>query len=75
MTIGVSIPSRRRQNRICEGVLWPRHVTDATTPVSQLWLFWLAPIVGGIVGGFVFGLLGIVGGGLIGSRLPRWSVR
>ena len=25
----------------------------ATTPLSQLWLFWVAPIVGGVVGGLV----------------------
>jgi glycerol uptake facilitator-like aquaporin len=27
--------------------------TDATTPVSQLWLFWVAPIVGASIGGVV----------------------
>ena len=38
------------------------------TPVSQLWLFWLAPILGGLLGGFFYKWLGhdrpdIVGNG------------
>ena len=40
----------------------------AGTPVSQLWLFWLAPILGGLLGGFFYKWLGhdrpdIVGNG------------
>ena len=28
------------------------------TPLSQLWLFWVAPIVGGLLGGVVYKWLG-----------------
>jgi len=28
------------------------------TPLSQLWLFWLAPILGGLIGGMLYGWLG-----------------
>ncbi len=28
--------------------------TDATTPVTQLWLFWVAPIVGAVIGGIIY---------------------
>ena len=28
------------------------------TPLSQLWLFWVAPIIGGVLGGVVYKWLG-----------------
>lgn len=28
--------------------------TDASTPATQLWLFWVAPIIGAIVGGVIY---------------------
>ena len=28
------------------------------TPLSQLWLFWLAPILGGLLGGVIYKWLG-----------------
>jgi len=27
---------------------------DATTPLSQLWAFWVAPIIGAVLGGFIY---------------------
>jgi aquaporin Z len=26
--------------------------------ISQLWLFWLAPVLGGLIGGMLYGWLG-----------------
>jgi hypothetical protein len=41
----------------------PARSTGATllvggTPLSQLWLFWVAPIIGGILGGLAYKWLG-----------------
>ena len=35
--------------------------------VSQLWLFWLAPILGGVIGGMLYGWLGRDGPDIVGN--------
>ena len=36
-------------------------------PISQLWLFWLAPILGGLIGGMLYGWLGRDGPDIVGN--------
>ena len=35
--------------------------------ISQLWLFWLAPILGGLIGGMLYGWLGRDGPDIVGN--------